>query len=139
MTIFSVAQHSTSAGNKIVGKTASLSGLCMSASELTALCISIWGVRWKSAAARHLRVSRDSLTDYGNGLTGVPKDVADRIRAAADIGAAGQIIKKALATRLTPAELGGTDEAGTAVRRAHFIAADIVAELTRAGLLRKGN
>jgi hypothetical protein len=107
----------------------------MSAAGFAALCESIYGKYWKRPASRALGRDPKMMRLYAKGATAIPPDLVERLLRIADIGPAGEAVKRVLLDAITARELFPGDPRASTRQRVHELAMEIVAELRREHLI----
>ncbi len=107
------------------------------AAEFLRLALSVYGLDWKKPTARLVDRSPKMVRIYATGSTEIPDKIMDALRKHADIGPAGDIIKKVVVARLTERRAKEPGEPAKRLHeKAHDIAAEAVQEMIKAGIMR---
>jgi hypothetical protein len=107
----------------------------MSAAQFTTLCESAFGKHWRRPASRALHRDPKMMARYGNGEANIPTDVAERLLGIAQIGRAGDVIKRVIVKATTAAKRSPPEYRTSPHQKAHELAIKIVAELRREKLI----
>ena len=105
--------------------------------EFIRLAVSIFGPKWKRPTGRLVGRTSKMVRNYAAGSFDIPDTIMDVLKKQADIGPAGQIIKKVVLRSLvepTARTLGEPQK--RAHERAYDIAVEAVREMTAAGVIR---
>ena len=107
------------------------------AAEFVRLGLSIYGLDWKRPTARLVGRSSKMVRIYATGSTDIPDKIMDALRRHADVGPAGEIIKKVIVAHLIERKAKPVTEPPKRLHEwAHDIAAEAVREMIKAGIMR---
>ena len=107
------------------------------AAEFVRLALSVYGLEWKKPTSRLVDRSPKMLRIYAAGTTEIPDKVMDTLRRHADIGPAGDIIRKVVVAHLAEHKAKKLGEPAKRLHeKAHDIAAEVVQEMIKAGIIR---